>query len=203
MQLFRTCIVVVSAIALAPAAASATAAPGSRPNDTEQREVRRLFDAAASTRIVADRAVDVQEVAGIAAGVEGLEPAEALERVTGSAKVAVATPASVYCRAVQWEHHRGIFPYHRWIVGYTYWCYRYGGAITYRASTTSARVDGVCSGSNERDWRISGGVGYSWVVVHHEASFSCRTPWWYTLNDTLWMEPGFNSYGDTYMTAWG
>ena len=94
----------------------------------------------------------------------------------------------------------GTFPYHRWIIGQTYWCYHYGADITYRASQTAARVDGVCSGSNEREWKVSGGAGYSWVVVHHEADFSCATPWWYPLNDSLWMEPAFNSYGNTSMT---
>ncbi|MBA2462138.1 MAG: hypothetical protein H0V45_10320 [Actinobacteria bacterium] len=203
MQLIRSCVVLglVTALGLVPATASATAASTPKPHDKEQREVARLFDAAEYTRIVADRPVAVEEVVALAAEAEKLQPSEALERVTGRAEITAATTASVFCRAVEWEHHRGIFPYHRWIVGYTYWCYQYGGDITYRASNTSARVDGVCSGSNERDWRISGGAGFSWVVVHHEASFSCRTPWWYTLNDTLWMEPAFNSYGSTYMTA--
>ena len=47
------------------------------------------------------------------------------------------------------------------------------------------------AGGNPRDWKVAGGAGYSWVIVHHEADFSCATPWWYRLNDTLWMEAQF------------
>ena len=95
-----------------------------------------------------------------------------------------------------------MFPYHRWVVGQTYWCFNYGGAITYRSSNTAARVDGVCSGSNARDWKVAGGAGYSSVVVHHEADFSCTTPWWFPLNDTLWMEATFDSYGNAWLSRW-
>jgi len=52
----------------------------------------------------------------------------------------------------------------------------------------------------ERDWKVAGGAGYSWVIVHHEADFSCATPWWYRLNDTLWMEAQFDSYGNAWLT---
>lgn len=172
----------------------------------ESKEAKRLFDAAPVTT-VRTRPASVEEVARVAAEVEGIELPEAIARVSGAAPGAdaaatsVATAAAaVYCSWVEWQNGRGTFPYRRWIVGQTYWCYEYGGAITYRASNTVARVDGVCSGSNPRDWRVSGGAGYSWVVVHHEADFSCRTPWWYPLNDSIWMEPAFNSYGSTSMT---
>lgn len=173
----------------------------------EPKEAKRLFEAAPFTTLVAQRPASIEEVAAVAAQAEGLEPAQARARVTGTAeagaadgRTAATTAAAVYCSWTEWQHGRGIFPYKRWIAGQTYWCYQYGGAITYRASNTAARVDGVCSGRNPREWRVSGGAGYSWVVVHHEADFSCATPWWYPLNDSLWMEPAFNSYGSTSMT---
>jgi len=194
-------------VALMPAAAVAGRSPEPRPIETSE-QARRLFDAPGYVRLLRQRQVAVEEVAAVAAETEGLTPPEALARVSGSSQAngeridlaAAESEASVRCSSVEWENGRGTFPYRRWIVGHTYWCYQYGGDITYRTSNTSARVDGVCSGSNERDWRISGGAGYSWVVVHHEADFSCVTPWWYHLNDSIWMQPAFNSYGSTSMT---
>jgi hypothetical protein len=193
----RTAALAAIAVALSPAAASA--APPTPPKPQDVREVQRLFERPGSLRLLPERVVTVEEVAAIAAVVEGLTPSDALARVTGSA-AASAAEASVQCSLSEWRLDRGVFPYHRWIVGQTYWCYHYGGDITYRTSQTSARVDGVCSGSNAREWKVSGGAGYSWVVVHHEADFSCTTPWWFPLNDSLWMEPAFNSYGNSSMT---
>lgn len=185
-------LVAALALALAPGA------PAGNGGKKEEKEVQRLFEASPVTVLVAQRAIPVEEVAMIAAEAEGLDPSAAIARVSGTDST--LTASAVYCSWAEWQHMRGIFPYRRWIVGQTYWCYEYGGAITYRASNTAARVDGVCSGSNARDWKVSGGAGYSWVVVHHEANFSCATPWWYPLNDTLWMEPAFNSFGNTSMT---
>ena len=193
----RAAALAAIAVALSPAAASA--APPAPPKPQDVREVQRLFERPGSLRLLPERVVTVEEVAAIAAVVEGLTPSDALARVTGSA-AAIAAEASVQCSLSEWRLDRGVFPYHRWIVGQTYWCYHYGGDITYRTSQTSARVDGVCSGSNAREWKVSGGAGYSWVVVHHEADFSCTTPWWFPLNDSLWMEPAFNSYGNSSMT---
>lgn len=170
-----------------------------RPLSQAEAKAVRLFEAGGFTRLVEQRSVPLEEVVGVAAAAERLDRQAALEQVVSASSF--STAAAVRCSWVEWQNGRGIFPYRRWIVGQTYWCYVYGGEITYRASNTSARVDGVCSGSNARDWRVAGGAGYSWVIVHHEADFSCATPWWYRLNDTLWMEPAFNSYGNTSMTA--
>jgi hypothetical protein len=189
------------AVALSPAAASA--APPA-PTPQELRAVQRLFERPGPLRVLPERTVAVEEVAAIVAAAEGLALSDAFARVKGTEQstpdAAITAAESVQCSLSEWSLHRGVFPYHRWIVGQTYWCYRYGGDITYRASQTSARVDGVCSGSNAREWKVSGGTGYSWVVVHHEADFSCTTPWWFPLNDSLWMEPAFNSYGSSSMT---
>jgi hypothetical protein len=196
----RAAVAMALAVVLTPA--TATAKPPGSPRPQEEKEVQRLFEEPGFTGIVSVRDVSVQEVAARAAEAEGLEPAAALARVTGaeSTVAGAATLASTSCSFVEYATHRGIFPYHRWVQGQTYWCYYYGGQITYRDSSTSARVDGVCSGSNARDWRVAGGAGYSWVIVHHEADFSCATPWWYRLNDTLWMEAQFDSYGNAWLT---
>lgn len=195
-------IVLTLAAVLAPASASGKP-PGSpnQPKPQEQKDVQRLFEQPGFAGIVSARDASVEEVSALAAEAEGLSPAAAIARVTGAAAtVPGASTLATACRVVEYATHRGVFPYHRWVSGQTYWCYYYGGAITYRASNTSARVDGVCSGSNARDWKVAGGAGYSWVIVHHEADFSCATPWWYRLNDTLWMEAQFDSYGNAWLT---
>lgn len=195
----RAVVVLTLAVVLAPA--SAGAKPPGNPAPHQEKEVRRLFEQPGFAGIVSSRSASVEEVAALAAEAEGLSPSAAVARVTGGDSVAaVSTLASTSCNVVEYATHRGIFPYHRWVSGQTYWCYYYGGSITYRSSSTSARVDGVCSGSNARDWRVAGGAGYSWVIVHHEADFSCATPWWYRLNDTLWMEAQFDSYGNAWLT---
>ena len=193
----RAAVVLSIAVALSPAPASAK--PPGTPNPQEAREAQRLFESRGGARILVQRVASIEEVAAVAAATEGLTASDALARVTG-AEPAAASIAAVTCYSVEYSFSRGLFPYHRWIVGQTYWCFQYGGAITYRSSNTSARVDGVCSGSNARDWKVAGGAGYSWVVVHHEADFSCATPWWFPLNDTLWMEATFDSYGNAWLS---
>ena len=193
----RAAVVVSIAVALSPAPASAK--PPSAPSPQEAREAQRLFESRGGARMLPQRVVSVEEVAAVAAATEGVNATDAHAPVTGVAASA-ASIAAVTCYSVEYSFSRGLFPYHRWIVGQTYWCFQYGGAITYRTSNTSARVDGVCSGSNARDWKVAGGAGYSWVVVHHEADFSCATPWWFPLNDTLWMEATFDSYGNAWLS---
>ena len=172
-----------------------------QPKPQEAKEAQRLFEQPGFAGIVSARDASVEEVAAVAAEAEGLSLAAAVARVTGPRPRSTARRADRHVvSVVEYATHRGVFPYHRWVSGQTYWCYYYGGAITYRASNTSARVDGVCSGSNARDWKVAGGAGYSWVIVHHEADFSCATPWWYRLNDTLWMEAQFDSYGNAWFT---
>lgn len=193
-----TLLLVLSATLAAVPAAVAGEGKG---KSAEAREARRLFEAAPVTTLAELRPASVAEVAEVAAAAEGISLESARARVAGvEGAASTFTAAVVYCSWMEWHHGRGIFPYRRWVVGQTYWCYQYGGAITYRASNTAARVDGVCSGSNARDWKVSGGAGYTYVVVHHEADFSCATPWWYSLNDSIWMEPAFNSWGSTSMS---
>jgi hypothetical protein len=193
---FVVAILVSVAFAFSPAAASAKP-----PGSPQPQDVQRLFEQRGAARIYPERTVEVEQVAAVAASTEGLSASAALARVTGSgAPLAAAVATAVQCRVVDYSLHRGIFPYHRWVAGQTYWCFNYGGEITYRSSNTSARVDGVCSGSNARDWRVAGGAGYSWAIVHHEADFSCATPWWYSLNDTPWMEATFDSYGNAWVS---
>lgn len=123
-------------------------------------------------------------------------------RATGR-RTAAAVSAE-RCWYTEWKHDRGVFPYWRGVYQGTYWCAIYGSHITYRTSNTWTRVNGVCSQNGAvGQWKVVGGAGYSYVVVHSEASFSCRTPWWFPLNDNLWMEPAFNAWGNTSMSRYG
>ena len=196
----RAAVVISIAVALSPAPASAK--PPGTPKPQDAREAQRLFEAPGGARILAQRVVSIEDVAAIVSATEGLTLQDAVARVTGAEPDVASVVAAVTCHWVEYSHSRGVFPYHRWVVGQTHWCFHYGGAITYRSSNTAARVDGVCSGSNARDWKVAGGAGYSSVVVHHEADFSCATPWWFPLNDTLWMEATFDSYGNAWMSRW-
>ncbi len=196
----RAAVVISIAVALSPAPASAK--PPSTPKPQDAREAQRLFESPGGARILAQRLVSIEEVAAVASATEGLTLQDAIARVTAAEPDVASVDAAATCYWVEYSHSRGVFPYHRWVVGQTYWCFNYGGAITYRSSNTAARVDGVCSGSNARDWKVAGGAGYSSVVVHHEADFSCATPWWFPLNDTLWMEATFDSYGNAWLSRW-
>jgi hypothetical protein len=199
MRPIALCAAAVISIAVALSPAPASAKPPGTPSPQEAREAQRLFESRGGARILPQRVASVEEVAAVASAMEGLTASDALARVTGVTSSA-ASAAGVTCYSVEYSFSRGLFPYHRWIVGQTYWCFQYGGAITYRTSNTSARVDGVCSGRNARDWKVAGGAGYASVVVHHEADFSCATPWWFPLNDTLWMEATFDSYGNAWLS---
>lgn len=98
--------------------------------------------------------------------------------------------------AEPWQS-RGVFPYWRKHIAATYWCAEYGNYITYRRTNQRPDVNGVCSHTGHSHWRTSGGIGYSWVKIHAWMSFSCPTPYpWFELNDTLWMNPAFNVWGN-------
>jgi hypothetical protein len=196
----RAAVVLSIAVALSPAPASAK--PPGTPKPQDAREAQRLFESPGGARILAQRVVSIEEVAAVASATEGLTLQDAVARVTGAEQDVASVVAAATCYWVEYSPSRGVFPYHRRVVGQTYRCFNYGGAITYRSSNTAARVDGVCSGSNARDWKVAGGAGYSSVVVHHEADFSCATPWWFPLNDTLWMEATFDSYGNAWLSRW-
>ena len=124
----RSAVIVSIAIVLSPAAASAAPpAQPAPPTPRETQEIRRLFEQPSSLRLLPERPVSVEEVAAIAAAAEGLTPTDALARVSGSdpgtLEAAIAAAEAVSCSGFEWTLQRGTFPYHRWIVGQTYWCY--------------------------------------------------------------------------------
>jgi hypothetical protein len=111
---------------------------------------------------------------------------------------ATATTAlTARCSQATWKYGKGLWPYGRRIYQQTYWCYYLGRSITYRRTANWTTVDPACGSSNLRSWKVSGGVGYSWVTVHTQAEFACDTPWWFKLHDTLAMNIAYNSWGNS------
>ena len=176
-----------------------------RPAEATGRSGRssRLFEQPGGERAFwPERVASVEEVAAVAAAAEGLTTVRMqLARVTGAGPDAASVVSAATCDWVEYSPRPRRLPLPP--LG------RRPDLLVLpvrrrhhlpRRARQSARVDGVCSGSNAREWKVSGGAGYSWVVVHHEADFSCTTPWWFPLNDTLWMEATFNSYGNAWLS---
>ena len=99
------------------------------------------------------------------------------------------------CWYVALANGRGVFPYERTHHAATYWCAVYGHYITYRRTDTRGDTNGFCSTTGTGSWKMGGGVYHRWVKVHTWSSFSCPTPWWWSLHDTLWMNIAYNAWG--------
>jgi hypothetical protein len=99
------------------------------------------------------------------------------------------------CWYVALANGLGIFPYERSHHAATYWCAVYGQYLTYRRTDTRGDTNGFCSTTGTGSWKMGGGVYNRWVKVHTWSSFSCPTPWWWSLHDTLWMNIAYNAWG--------
>jgi hypothetical protein len=99
------------------------------------------------------------------------------------------------CWYVALRNSLGVFPYERTHHAATYWCAVYGQYLTYRRTDTRGDTNGFCSTTGTGSWKMGGGVYYRWVKVHTWSSFSCPTPWWWSLHDTLWMNIAYNVWG--------
>lgn len=99
------------------------------------------------------------------------------------------------CWYVALRNSLGVFPYERTHHAATYWCAVYGQYLTYRRTDTRGDTNGFCSTTGTGSWKMGGGVQYRWVKVHTWSSFSCPTPWWWSLHDTLWMNIAYNAWG--------
>lgn len=100
------------------------------------------------------------------------------------------------CWYVALANGLGVFPYERTHHAATYWCAVYGHYLTYRRTDTRGDTNGFCSTTGTGSWKMGGGVYYRWVKVHTWSSFSCPTPWWWALHDTLWMNIAYNAWGN-------
>ena len=127
----------------------------------------------------------------------------------GEVDQAVAAPASKIqasssegvaggnaCWYVALTNGLGVFPYERNHQAATYWCAVYAQYLTYRRTDTRGSTNGFCSTTGTGSWKMGGGVYNRWVKVHTWSSFSCPTPWWWSLHDTLWMNIAYNVWGN-------
>lgn len=198
---FRLLTVVALSAILSASAASASLAQGNerkpRPQDVA-RETARFESDRKGPELVADRAVNFDEATSAAVGPSfGTVEIDALagDGVSTAADTTEGSAAG-QCRYVEHVNGRGVTPYDRSHHVGTYWCYVYNSHITYRRSNTWGRTGPVCATTDARNWKMGGGAGYRWVKIHSEAWFSCTTPWWFPLNDSLWMQIAYNVFGN-------
>ncbi len=197
-------LVAISAI-LSAGTASASLGGGNERKPSPQdvaRETARFEASRSAPRVVADRPVSLAEAQSRAIGpsfgtveVDAVTDTRTTSSTASPARVEGATAGQ--CRYVEYVNGRGVYPYDRHHHVGTYWCYVYNSHITYRRSNTWGRTGPVCATTNAANWRIGGGVGYRWVKIHSEAWFSCSTPWWFPLNDSLWMQVAYNVFGNS------
>lgn len=135
---------------------------------------------------------------------EGVVPANPKPAAGAAEATAEATTeAAHYCWSNKATLSKGTYPYNRTLIVYTYWCGYLGGALTYRSTNVSWNTGPLCGNEGTNQYRISGGVGYSWVKIHTEAWFGCATPWWFQLHDSIWMNLVYNSWGTVAAPEWG
>jgi hypothetical protein len=182
---------------LSSASAAASVRSGSPPTPAE---VRGAFDAGArGPTVVEFRRVTLQEAmtkafpSGRMGEVDRVAAPPASKAQASSSEGAAGGNA---CWYVAVANGLGVFPYERNHHAATYWCAVYAQYLTYRRTDTRGAPNGFCSATGTGSWKMGGGVYYRWVKVHTWSSFSCPTPWWWTLNDTLWMNIAYNVWGN-------
>lgn len=87
----------------------------------------------------------------------------------------------------------GTWPYNQSVTQNTYWC-RKNGLLSYR-STTITTGSYFCSSHDPYEFKVAGGVGYTYVVVHRGAYFNCPTAIpWININVNDWAEWGYDVF---------
>jgi len=204
-------------VALALAAAACALVPGASalaadssgtqpvvPSDVRPPAAYSVVDAAptSSTRRVSPaEAREFGQQKG--AVTEGVVPANPKPAADAAEATAATAEAAHYCWSGRATLSKGTYPYNRTLVVYTYWCGYLGGALTYRSTNVSGSIGPLCNNEGTNQYRISGGIGYSWVKIHAEAWFGCATPWWFQLHDSIWMNLVYNSWGTVAAPEWG
>ena len=206
--------VVVSLFAVVSTVILTSTASAGGPQPLPQAQAQALIEAPAAVQsgsvtrpVSAQEALAAASVAGavvsVAPGVSltqamGLSPAVSLAATAAAVVRPVGTTTSaVACSANAAWHEWGTWPYQQRVTDTTYWCAVYGDHITYVSS--SATGSGTLCGT---DWaksqQISGGVGYSWVVVRSSAEWACPTviPW-VILHTTHHEDVSRNAWGST------
>jgi hypothetical protein len=113
----------------------------------------------------------------------------------GYASPAMAVAASTGCAAVASHIGWGTWPYQRDLYENTYWCAVYADRIT-SYSTTVTTDQTLCSRQNTDHFTYSGGVGYSWVTVQANATWSCPIIGVFPYSIGGWIRTAYNDYGN-------
>ncbi|HVA31835.1 MAG TPA: hypothetical protein VMU58_11255 [Gaiellaceae bacterium] len=132
----------------------------------------------------------VEQAVGLTAAADGVAP-----------RRLARTAASTICWNGQIHGSWGYWPYNQTVYDSTYWCAVSGGALSYR-STNVTHSATLCSGSGDYTFRISGGVGYTYVAYQVGASFTCPTDLpWITVYRSDWLDDEVNDYGSMFTYA--
>ena len=113
----------------------------------------------------------------------------------GYASAATAAAAATGCAAVTSHVSWGTWPYQRVLYENTYWCAVYADHIT-SYSTTITTDQSLCSRQNADHFPYSGGVGYSWVTVQADATWSCPIIGVVPYSVGGWIRTAYNDYGN-------
>jgi hypothetical protein len=193
--MYRTICALVVLIALAGAATAAAAPP---PLPPQAAEIAR--EAGKSPVPLPVRPATPAEVARAferpGADSEGAPPGRTF---AGTRRAAEA----IYCWFAEPSHTwESWSPWQRTVTQHTYWCGSWGGAITARTTWTTADA-WLCS-HDTYNFKLGGGIGYSWVYVESGGNFSCPTSIpWVTLHVRDWLRVYYITQGAAWILDWG
>lgn len=177
-----------AALAAVPAATAGNGNGGARPLPSDQ--AMPLIVGPAVTSQSAAAPVSKQDALAAMSG-QAAATTLAPGFATPGAAVAAATGCSAVASHVSW----GTWPYERELYETTYWCAVYGDHIT-GYSTTVTTNQTLCTRQNADHFTYSGGVGYSWVVVQANATWSCPIIGVVPYSVGGWIRTSYNAWGN-------
>ncbi len=123
-------------------------------------------------------------------------PGASTTLATGYSSPATAVAAATGCASVTSRVSWGTWPYQRVLYENTYWCAVYGDHITgYSTSVTTDQT--LCSRQNTDHFTYSGGVGYAWVTVQADATWTCPIIGVVPYSVGGWIRTAYNDYGSS------
>ena len=183
----KVLLVLVAALSLVPAASAGRGPGPAKPLPADQAEPLITALGTGGTEVV-----PVSKAAALA-GMQAAGATTTVDPAYGS--VAAAVAASTVCASYHAWQGWGTFPYDHTIHTYTYFCAVYGDHIT-SYSTTVSTDQTLCSRSSVEHFTYSGGIGYSWVTVQSNATWSCPiigvVPW----SVSGWIRVAYNDWGN-------
>jgi hypothetical protein len=175
-------------LAAAVAVPSASAKPAPRPLPPDQ--ALPLINAPATVDEPAPTPVSKRDALAAMTA-----PGAATALADGYSSAAVAVAASTGCASVTSHVGWGTWPYQRVLYENTYWCAVYGDHITsYSTSVTTDQT--LCSRSDTDHFTYSGGVGYSWVTVQADGTWTCPIIGVIPYSIGGWIRTAYNAWGN-------